>query len=103
MPIININQPKPFFRLSPDTFFAIIPPTKLPAMAIAVTFARKIQFIVKCPKSPVNPVKEFKAMMNRDVPTASFIGSFTSNTKVGIKRKPPPAPKRPVAMPIAVP
>src|SRR5665647_236803 len=41
--------------------------------------------------------------ISKDVPTATFIGNFTSNTKVGINKKPPPAPKRPVASPMAIP
>ena len=103
MPINNTNQPKPFFNLSPLTFLLIKPPINMPAMAIKEICERKIQSISKLPRSPVKPINEFSAIINNEVPTASFMGNPTKRTSVGISKKPPPAPNTPVAIPTATP
>ena len=42
-------------------------------------------------------------MMSKEVPTAFFMGILSINTNAGITKNPPPAPKKPVAMPIKIP
>jgi hypothetical protein len=42
-------------------------------------------------------------MINNEVPTASFIDDFAKNSKDGIIKNPPPAPKKPVTNPIEKP
>ncbi len=103
MPITRTNQPKPFLSFSAAIFLLNSPPTNIPATAIAVIERRKLQWILKCPKSPAKPNKEFIAMMIREVPTAFFIGNFTRKISAGINRKPPPAPSRPVTKPMLMP
>ena len=100
MPIARTNQPNPVFNLSPGTLLPMIPPAKMPAIARDEIVNNKRQSMVLCPMSPVKPIKEFRAIMSKDVPMASFIGSLISRTSDGISKKPPPAPNRPVTSPI---
>ena len=75
----------------------------MPVTAIDETMIINIQSIGWRPMSPKKPINELSAIINRDVPIASFIGSFIKITKAGIRRKPPPAPKNPVTKPIRTP
>ena len=72
-------------------------------MASAVTDNNKVQSMVLFPKSPVNPISDFAAIIKSDVPTACFIGSLLSITSAGIIKNPPPAPTRPVSIPTSAP
>ena len=45
--------------------------------------------------SPKKPISEFIVIMNKEVPTAFFIGNLANKTKDGIIRNPPPAPINP--------
>ena len=53
--------------------------------------------------SAVKPKLDLIAIINRDVPTASFMLIFVSNNRAGIIRKPPPAPTKPVISPTTIP
>ena len=72
-------------------------------MAMAVFFNSNVQLIIKCTRSPVNLINEGSAMMSRDLPTASFRCKLTTITKVEVRKKPPPAPSRPVIKPMTTP
>ncbi|MNE73239.1 hypothetical protein D3C80_1692380 [compost metagenome] len=74
-----------------------------PIIAIDVTISRNLQLMLKCPRSPVKPIREFRAIIKREVPIAFFIGSFNRKINAGISKKPPPAPNIPVTRPIAIP
>lgn len=76
---------------------------KIPAIAIAEIIDMNFQSIGCRPISPAKPIREFRAIIRRDVPIAFFIGNFIKMTKAGIKRNPPPAPKKPVTRPMSIP
>ena len=61
--------------------------------------SKNFQSIVKCCKSPVNPIKELIEITINEVATASFIGNLAKNTKAGTIKNPPPAPTKPVTIP----
>ena len=103
MPITKTNQPKVVFNLSPSIFLAKNPPINTPAVAIDVIRTKNSQLILKWPISPVNPTRELSAMISNEVPIATFMGILINRTKAGINKKPPPAPSKPVAKPIATP
>ena len=69
---------------------------------MAVNVNRNGQSILILDKSPRNPINEFIAIIQSDVPTAFFIGSFANSTSAGIIKKPPPAPTIPAKTPITV-
>ena len=48
----------------------------------------------------MSAVKQFKAIINNEVPAALASGLLKPSTKTGIARKPPPTPKMPVIEPI---
>ena len=52
--------------------------------------------------SPVKPISDFAAIINKEVPIASFISSPANNTSAGMIRNPPPAPTKPVNVPTAI-
>ena len=51
-------------------------------------------------RSPVKPIKELMAIINKEVAIAFLIGNLANKTKTGIIKKPPPAPTNPVIKPI---
>ena len=53
--------------------------------------------------SEINPINDLTAIINKEVATAFFIGSFANITNAGIIRNPPPAPTTPVRIPITKP
>lgn len=75
----------------------------MPVIAIAVTLKSKGQWIRLCERENRNPNMEFIEMINKDVPTAVFIGRFKKLTSTGIIKKPPPAPIKPVIAPTNMP
>ena len=75
----------------PSIFLLNLSPIKIPVIASAVTESNKVQSIVLLLRSPVNPINDFAAMINKEVPTACFIGSLLNITSAGIIKKPPPA------------
>jgi hypothetical protein len=75
-------------------------PIKIPRIDRDVNFIKNNQSIVRFCMSPINPISEFIAIINSDVPTAFFIGSLANNTNDGIIKKPPPAPTNPIITPI---
>ena len=75
----------------------------MPKVETIVNPIRKSQFISKFPTSPINPINDFRAIINNEVATAFFMGSFTNKTKVGMIKKPPPIPTTPVNKPIRMP
>ena len=60
---------------------------------------RNTQSISIFETSPINPVRDFTAIISNEVPTAIFMGSLESTTKAGIIKNPPPAPTKPVSVP----
>ena len=46
-----------------------------------------------------NPVSDLKAMMIKEVPTATFMSILANRTKAGMIKNPPPAPMSPVTPP----
>lgn len=47
-------------------------------------------------KLPAKPISELEAMIIKEVATAFFIGNFAEKINVGIIKKPPPTPTKPV-------
>ena len=103
MPMTSTNHPNPFFKLLADTFLPREFPIKIPTIASAVTESNSCQSMVCFPRSPVNPNSDFAAIINKEVPTACFIGSLLKMTKAGMIKNQPPAPTRPVNKPTMVP
>lgn len=65
-----------------------------------VNMERNSQSIFMVNASPrKKPINDLKAIMIKEVPTATFISTFASITRAGIMRKPPPAPIIPVIPP----
>ena len=52
---------------------------------------------------PIKPIRDLIAIINNEVATAFFMGSFAKSTKAGIIKNPPPAPKIPVTTPTTAP
>lgn len=102
-PIINTNQPKPFFRIAPLTCLFKALPNKMPMMAIVVTVSISGHSILFKPWLLKKPARELSDIISKEVPIAFFIGSFIKNTSAGINKKPPPAPKNPVTNPTIIP
>lgn len=100
MPIASTNKPNPFFSFAPLIDLPNKPPRNTPVIAINETVKRNIQFVLKCPVSPIKPDREVNAMMKSDVPIAFFIGKCSNSTNAGINKKPPPAPRNPVTKPM---
>ena len=78
-------------------------PMAIPVKEMAVKLSNKIQFISILPKSPINPIKDFRAMIISDVAIALFIGSRKKKIRTGTIKKPPPVPVIPVIIPIPKP
>ena len=74
---------------------------KIPIIAREVKIIKSFQFInsVVTDKSPIKPMIEFTAIINKEVPTAIFMGNLHLKTKAGIIKNPPPAPTKPVNNP----
>ena len=99
----NTSQPKAFFNLGPSINLFRYIPIKIPIIANAEKERRKTQLISICKASPKKPIKEFIAIINNEVAAAFLIGSFARNNKIGTIMKPPPAPTRPVTIPVKTP
>lgn len=74
-----------------------------PPMARLVIVSKNGHCISRLKISPVNPISELNAIINNDVPVATFMGSPVKSTSAGIIKKPPPAPTSPVSKPIMIP
>lgn len=103
MPITSTNQPNAGFNLAPSMRFEIRLPITIPNMAKLETINNKLQLIIVSSPSPAKPINDFAAMITKEVPTASFIGSFDNSTNAGMIKKPPPAPTKPVNTPTTIP
>ena len=75
----------------------------MPTMVIAEKVKRNGHSIFNVWTSPENPIKEFKAIITKEVPTAFFMDSPAHSTKAGTYKNPPPAPISPVINPIMAP
>ena len=64
---------------------------------------KKNQSISNICASPEKPINEFIAIIIKDVPTAFFISKPAQSTNAGTYRNPPPAPIKPVIVPIIIP
>lgn len=100
VPIINTNQPKPFFNCSPLTLDDNFCPIKIPPTANNVNGNKSFQSITMVLILPKNPKNEFIEIIANEVPTAIFILRLLSFVNAGIIIKPPPAPTTPVKHPI---
>ena len=75
-------------------------PINIPTIEIVENVNKKIQSIIKFCTSPIKPTNEFIAIINKEVPTAFFMGNLTNKISEGIIKKPPPAPTNPMIIPI---
>ena len=78
-------------------------PATIPTAALMHTVESNRQSILKWARSMPKPIKEFIAIINKEVPTASFIGKPSNKTSAGINKNPPPAPSKPVTKPTEMP
>ena len=78
-------------------------PMKIPTIDINDTMLNNFQSMSMLLRSPVKPINDFAAIINKEVPTAFFIGKFANNTNAGMIRNPQPAPTRPVNTPTKAP
>ena len=101
---MSTNHPKAVFSLEPSIFFDNAIPIKIPNTENAVKMSKRdpSRLGVVC-TSPINPINDFAAIMNKEVPTANFMGILAKITSAGIIRNPPPAPTKPVSTPTKVP
>ena len=99
--IVKTKKPNPFLRLFPSIKFVRYTPIKIPTIDKRVNTDRSYQSKIRfeLPKSPRKPNKDLIAIINKEVATAFFIGSFANKTRAGIIKKPPPAPTIPVKIP----
>ena len=98
----NTKIPNDFFKTLPFSNFEKQEPIKIPTIENPVKVNNIFQSIALF-NSVVKPKIDLIAMINKDVPTASFILIFVSSNKAGIIRKPPPAPTKPVTSPTTIP
>ena len=97
----NTNHPNPVFNFSPSIFLDRKLPISTPIIAHIVKVISTFQSkFCSGLKSPRKPIKDCKATIKSDVPTAIFIGVLARNNKAGIIKKPPPAPTNPAIKPI---
>ena len=75
----------------------------MPKIVMSENSKRNVQFTTNECKSPKNPIIEFIDMITNDVPTARFMVNPAQSTNAGTYKKPPPAPIKPVIMPIIIP
>ncbi len=68
------------------------------AMKVMVNMSLKLT-VTPLIMSPVKPIKELIKMINKEVPTACFIGKSAKKSSAGMIKNPPPAPKNPVTKP----
>ena len=73
---------------------------KIPTTDNEVKDNKNTQSISKFWTSPINPINEFIAIMNNEVPMAFFMGKLANKTKDGIIKNPPPAPTKPMISPM---
>jgi len=78
-------------------------PINIPKKEINVKINKKAQLISKALRSPVNPIKDFSEIINKDVATAFLMGSLPTKTSAGIIKNPPPIPAIPESKPIITP
>ena len=78
-------------------------PMAIPVKEMAEKLSNNIQSISILPISPINPMKDFRAMIVSDVVIALFMGSLKKRISTGTIKKPPPVPVIPVMIPIPVP
>ena len=103
MPVVNTNQPKAGFSFSLSIFLLKNIPVKIPTMANELNKPKNFQSMILSFKLPAKPISELKAMIIKEVATALFIDSLAEKIKVGIIRKPPPTPTKPVIKPTNIP
>ena len=73
---------------------------KMPTKEIPVKTARNAQSISIVKASPKkNPSNDLKAIITKEVPTATFMSILAKITRAGMMRNPPPAPIMPVIPP----
>ena len=99
IPITSTTQPKIGFSFFPSIFFESKTPTKIPEIDSDAKVNKNCQSTNTESSDDVKPIKEFKAIMNNDVATASFMLIFKSITNAGTIKNPPPAPINPVIIP----
>ena len=94
------NHPKAGFSFEPSIFFDKKVPMKIPINAKKTIESRKRKsMFTPLITSPKNPNNELNAIINKEVPMASFIVRPVKKISAGIIKKPPPAPKNPVTIP----
>ena len=103
MPVANINQPNEGFSFSLLIFLLRYIPAKIPNTDSEVKDSRNPQWMVVESILPAKPMSALAAMIINEVATAFFIGNFAAKTRVGIIRKPPPTPTKPVSSPTKTP
>lgn len=99
----SMNQPNAGFNFAPSIFLDKYIPINIPVQDATTIEARNVQLIFVSMLPPVNPIKEFTAIISNEVPMAIFIGILDSKAKAGIIKKPPPAPTIPAIKPTAAP
>lgn len=78
-------------------------PIKIPKLAKSVRDTRNYQFTEILGISTANPIRDFDAMITKDVPMACLMGKLLKRTSAGMIKNPPPAPTNTVKIPTNVP
>ena len=99
----NTKTPKLFLSLLLLINLERKTPNKIPRIEIPVKIRRNTQSISKVWMSPIKPISEFIVTITSEVPTAFFMGILAQRTSAGTYRNPPPAPIKPVTVPIIKP
>src|ERR671933_515919 len=89
-----------FLSVAWGTNLTTYAPAKLPATASTVKTANSSHWISTLPRYPTNPEAEIITITRREVPSASFVGTWPTKTRAGTIRN-PPTPTRPVRAPTA--
>jgi len=97
------NQPKVRRSTGAGMRPARRPPSRLPAIAAAVTAVASGQGIWTVLRCPAGPAADCRAMASRLVPMASVMARPPSRVRAGTMRNPPPAPISPAITPITAP
>ena len=103
MPVMSTNQPKAGFKFSLPIFLLKYIPATMPTTAKPVNVNKNFHSIGLLFILPAKPMIALKAMIIREVATAFFIDSLAEKINVGIIKKPPPTPTKPVNKPTRMP
>lgn len=85
----NTNHPNPFSNFFPAIKLERYIPTNITIINTVEKMIKNYQSIAIFSTSPMNPIRDFTAIINKEVATAFFMGNLANSTNAGDDQKSP--------------